>query len=1318
MFNGVVPGNDDVRDSLVALVQAVEAGASAKDLANYLATTPYFSSGPFSAYSPLQTNTDFAQAAVNKLVASNAPASAKQFAYDFALSALNGGATKAEVLLMAVEALLATDEADFASSKAALIDQADKVIKYALTPTDDHELKIGVDTIYGTGGDDTFTAPLAQNKVGQVVNTLESGDSVDGGAGHDTLNAVITSSQSASMLVAPAISATIKNVEVLTFQSQFNNTDTGLYSTVSNFSDYNPTVPVPNQGYAVAGAIQGNHSHIDAQNHSGVQEYWDLNSRADLQIEDIRQLPEELLFGMRQTDPFASYLVYFDPAQVNGDRGTRSNSKLTLTMRDNVNPSSEMANLQVDGVGFKLNGVIHDVRSTAVGNAKTYAEFASALQAALTAAGLTTINVTFNVASNSVTLTDSAGGTFESRGLSWVDNLTPPVGNIMWDVSPGDPVLGHLPVTTKVVLDAVGRTSQGGTLDIGSMGQGGVEKFDVQVDRDSWLTFMTSREFMGHSNTSVQFYDPENYLYGATNDHLETVTLTSIGSKGNLSIGSLIEERLDGRMVNGLQDVREVLNTGFTGKLNYGVVLTDESEEHYLAHAAGPVMFTYEGGAKDDNITIRDASTAGIVSGDPDFNMTVSMGAGDDRLNIKVPTVRNVSVDGGTGKNVIAVAESHGTKTADTFKSFKNFQTYEDEGTTNNTHNFTSMLGVTQVNVATEGGVNTTIQHLAADAAVTITGKNQTRYVETGNKSNTDQKFGKVDIQSALVTDTDKTVRVTLENTARIGVVAGVANQGVLAVDQLSVSNFSATDLSQIRTLELVSAATSLRQQVNEVGTITAPQVDNFILSGTQALHIRIDSAANSDDPITSNRRDMTVDGSELKGDLGLVIDAGLASAVDAATNVTVGDLFLVGTTRTNDVLTFNGTRFHLDSKGNKVIDPSAVLKLTADTHVSGFETVRFNDTKGTVDVINFSGVTKAYRLGDVRTDGIAATDTDPSLRYDNAYGKITGDFTMTHLQGDASIVIDQVALNAGVVGGVPAPTQLAFIAAGQSTASVLHLNLLDAENAPGTLFIQDFRTVDVTLSDNVHTAGADDDAYVLDFNFADRFGVDKDGKNVERVDVATGYKPKDVFTNTLVLHGGGDTGQPGYEAAVATKGVDSVDLGVLTNVLHTIDLSDYKGLTKFEIDSYDETFNGDNGTIENVIIKMNGYGSLIEEKNIGGADKNHVTYVFTQDLVARDANYGSPTLMQPDYNDVQITGFRPMGTVAVPVGGSTVGNVSVLDFRPLAALGFHQGNMHMESVFGHTLITADVSLGLNLEIWLVGIDPASLTIGDNFIFG
>lgn len=67
-------------------------------------------------------------------------------------------------------------------------------------------LNIGEDNKLGTSGNDTFSAPVAQDNKGNAVDTLESFDVLDGGAGTDTLNATINSG-------TPAPAPVLKNIE-------------------------------------------------------------------------------------------------------------------------------------------------------------------------------------------------------------------------------------------------------------------------------------------------------------------------------------------------------------------------------------------------------------------------------------------------------------------------------------------------------------------------------------------------------------------------------------------------------------------------------------------------------------------------------------------------------------------------------------------------------------------------------------------------------------------------------------------------------------------------------------------------------------------------------------------------------------------------------------------------------------------------------------------------------------------------------------------------------------------------------------------------
>lgn len=1046
------------------------------------------------------------------------------------------------------------------------------------------------------------------------MNSLETGDAINGGAGADTLNAVLTNSQGTDDNGnAPAISATLSGVEVVNYRSQFNNND---------------------------GTING--SHIDAELHSGVQQYWSDNSRANLQIEDVRQLPEELTFGMRQTDPGVSYSVYFDPAQLAADRGTAGDSSLTLTLVDNSADANELENFPVNGVVFTLGGTQYTVQSDAMGEADTYAAFVAAVEAALAEqAALADVTVTLN-ANNTITLTDPAGATFGAVGYTWVGNVVPSGGELQWNQAVGAAVVSEAPITTDVVLDAVGRTSQGGTLDIGSMADGGVEVFNVSVDRSSWLTAMESRE---------------NFGVLGSDRHLETVNLSSIGAKGNLAVGTDVvgvTGELDGRVVNGLTDVREVRNVAFTGELTYGVRLTDDAIGRYLDVAAGEVVFTYEGGAGNDNITIADDSTGDALSNDADFAMDVTLAAGDDRLNLDMANVDNVSVDGGEGANVIAVARSHGMTAADTFEGFANFQTYEVEGTGPTQHDFTSMAGVTTVNIATDGGDNTELRDLAADAAVVITGKNQT--LAGANASNANQTFGNIAINGADATATDTTLRVTLQNTARL--------DGVLTVNQLSLGNIAATptaaaDVNPIRTLELVSAGQ--RNTENVVTDISAALVNTFNLSGTQDLTATITAAANSTD-VAADRASLVVNGADLTGDLDLTLAGAVLSDVDAGTTSTNT---LTGTAGTSDDLRLSG-----------------VIATTDDTTISGFETIHFgrngvNTSSGLFDATNVSGVT-LYNVND-----------------------ITAALTLDNL---ANVETVEINTDAGAVAGFG---NLQFNAESTAATSALTLNFRDADAATDALVntnfaagsevrLQDFRTVTMDLGGAV----AIDEAYVFDINLIDGDGSDDTA--------AAAYNLNTVDTRTLNVIGGGDQG-----AAGTAGGVDTVDLGVLTNALSSIDLSAYVGQVTFTLFAYDPTVDRDNVAAgvqafdRNTTVELNGYGANITETDEVAANDSHITtFVFTADAVETT-------------EDVVINGFDAFNDIA---GVIDLTNLSVLDLSALGVNGL--ADLNIAAVADVDTFTAGAQAGvlitsnegLDFQIGLVGITLAELS-NENFKF-
>ena len=1048
-------------------------------------------------------------------------------------------------------------------------------------------LTVGEDSIIATAAGQTFTAPVVQNSMGAQTNTLGDGDVIAGVGTDNKLTVDLVLTTSGAIPVGSAISAATNNIQVVELRAQTINLDVG-----------GPHLFTP--------------SHIDAEKMFGVQEWWSVNSRSGLQVEDVRSRPEDTTIGMRDTDPEVGFRVYFDPDQLSEVPRTED-SQLTLTVADVLAPPGDISGVPIDGLSFQLDGVSYTLRSAEIGAAATTAEFVAGLQAALALQpALATVGVMLN-ADNTITLEDSAGKPFTLGSWFFVNDSVPANGNIVFKQTVGDPSLIDVPIATNVVLDNVGRTSPGGVLDIGSLGDGGVAQFDVVVDRASWVTSMQSNS---HLNDPL-FAGP------IQSEHLETVNFTSTGANGNVTVGQRGFD-LDGRVYNGLVDVREVDGSAFMGKMNLGIVLNefgglflDGSSARYLDGATGPVEFSYSGSAQADTFNIFVDPN---VSNDPDFRMDVDMGAADDRLILSgADNLNNISVDGGTGNNTFVTSTSVGTgiNPADIadheFASFKNFQNFEVEGNTNTSQDFTNLVGVTSVIVATQN-VDTTLIDLPV-ANVILSGKNQT----IGANSNDDQDFGTIDIQGADAA----TMTVTLQNTARV--------DGELYVDELEVNDFSAANQSAVRTLNIVS--NGARQTTNWVDHIHAERVNTFNFSGTQDLFADIQDAANTNGPI-AGITNLVANGSALTGSFDLAIDSQIVTAVDAAGKTAT----FTGTAGTTDSLTFDGA-----------------ITATANTMVTGFETVVFESTSGNFDASGVSGVT-LYELD-----------------------SLNGDLNLNHLRSIETVLINTDA------GEANADNMFTFATEAAASSSSLQLNFLNTDD-PSVAGDLDFSAAGdgiatkgfTTVNMNLGGAAGNADVYLFDLMFQDNAGL---------VVGDVGFDFAKVAAKNLVITGG--------QASASNLG-DVAVLGNLSATLKVIDFSGYKGATVASLDNpfvAGDSPSAPTAVSGNTLVKVNGFTMLF-------ADADHTvndtitTFEFTTDAVSATQDWVIGNFMGE--NDV----------------AGSLSNVTILDMSDLNVNGLV--DLIQTQVGGDVHITSNE--GLNFEIVLVGTNLADVGLA-NFQF-
>lgn len=242
-------------------------------------------------------------------------------------------------------------------------------------------LTTGVDTIYATDGHDTFAANVVQNTGGYQVNTLGSGDYLDGGAGTDTLNAKITNGAFAGGSYSMPIQPETKSIEVVKLEA------------------------VRSDIYYDNDTFEGDDEiFVNAKDMEGVEQLWSNRSDADLTImnlttKGLSQL-SDMTIGMAYTGNADSqwgesdYHVYFDQDYLTPE-ATRTNPSVEFLAMNEDNYDATEGQAPLDGVFFRvlnftLNGETfelapylgEDVNGTG-SEIKNYNEFLTHVQDAL-----------------------------------------------------------------------------------------------------------------------------------------------------------------------------------------------------------------------------------------------------------------------------------------------------------------------------------------------------------------------------------------------------------------------------------------------------------------------------------------------------------------------------------------------------------------------------------------------------------------------------------------------------------------------------------------------------------------------------------------------------------------------------------------------------------------------------------------------------------------------------------------------------------------------------------------------------------------------
>lgn len=606
------------------------------------------------------------------------------------------------------------------------------------TPGKTENLTTGDDTLYGTAGDDYFMAR---------PGTLGDRDYIDGLDGNDTLYAYVGADHNGEHAYG-AITPVVKNVENVIFRAQRGSLHSG------------------NNNLGVVA--------IDAGDIEGMTYLGNDNSRAALRVEDVRTNSNDLTVAWSDADSGRDmdYEVYFNAQNLKAGDGAKSGmieleimdakngmnldqplkewpfdkftfkfeandgtvSPITLTFRDGDNWNGPDATYDTLVQAFR--NAIEDFVAENPEYADTFTVEKGSQYTGSASSGGSSWTYTEGYRINIKSTNGSVSAPSNDTDYGWATTAgnVPSVGGITWNI---DTISSDCPlIQTNIELDNVGRVqwgdaapnclpdnevygSESGDLVVGSMAnRGGVERFDVTVDRGSWLSSLSS------TNNALRMVTVKNADLNGDGKNGNTTAEANQEGPGQLYIGKqlyfdahhadigqaagggfgTLNTFLDPTSLNqwtdkafllstdGLVDVKYFEGGDFQGNLNIGASLTADSFNKYLRDVDGVESmagnyapqgdFTYNLSNQADVINMQ---VNGGVAADRDFVLNVNAGGGNDFVNfsfaewasdndplaptywIENPTdnqvinahnLGNVHLNGGSGNDTIKVWEN------------------------------------------------------------------------------------------------------------------------------------------------------------------------------------------------------------------------------------------------------------------------------------------------------------------------------------------------------------------------------------------------------------------------------------------------------------------------------------------------------------------------------------------------------------------------------------------------------------------------------------------------------------------------------------
>jgi Ca2+-binding RTX toxin-like protein len=626
-------------------------------------------------------NSDFADIAQS---VQNRSAAAEYFVVTKEL----GGSSDAE---LAAAIASVTSDADTLTAANAAADAAADGGDVALGQT--FTLTIGEDNIEGNSLDNTFTAKVVQNSVGEQTNQLGTGDEINGFDGNDILSARVQAASGLNEGASSGIAPITVDVEEAHF-------------TVYDVSELGDTQAIINAkdmlGLNRVGSIQSDNSLV-IQN---------LTTLTDSGVYADRRDTEEMTIRMDHTgngdvvDGAASLSVYFDNDYLLSGSASTDSAFFYLLDREaaDATPATPLARINVQGIEFSIDGVAKQIRIAAedlapfiggvdgteplTGTQGTHAGYVALLQAALAAAqaddpDLANVTITLDptnvsefglddtplaVPAPAIVVSVGDGQVIAPRRfLTFEDAL----GDFDVYAESADAALTSTedPIAVQVELDKVGRGSDGGALVIGAMStdgtntwttdtsamEQGIELFNITVEGDN--TQASSLSFLESTNNTLQTVNVA-WATGSVAD-LEIGNSNTTGALANGAVDDDDDGLANATTArnNAMKDVRtftaannnsETLLNGTVNTTNVtlNAEITDEAVAKYMDRVdvdadatADNANFVYTTGAGNDSINVNVSQTNLAASGTgarEDFSLAIATGAGNDTVTTQI----------------------------------------------------------------------------------------------------------------------------------------------------------------------------------------------------------------------------------------------------------------------------------------------------------------------------------------------------------------------------------------------------------------------------------------------------------------------------------------------------------------------------------------------------------------------------------------------------------------------------------------------------------------------------------------------------------